>query len=338
MFGLSIVSYLFLGGAAGGLGCLAAIAGFAMPSPNMMGVDQRTTSRTICVYRAALVSLLGTAAILLTLSCLCLLVDLGGVNKLLPLLTQPRRSYVTFGSYLLPLTVILEVVLILFWRGRLFQNLWRGNGGTTRRARRTRRTQGNKRLQTTGTLLCKLLHGLLLVLSLSIMAYTGLFLASIKAVPLWHSLWLPVLFVFSSLSCGVVLLWVTIILSGSFRAFQNLVRQTMILDSVLMFLELLALSLLLIALSMQAGDTTATSRAAAESLTWLANGKGASWLLGGLVGFGLITPLGMEVYMAKSRRFTEFGLLAITFCVLVGAFLLRWIIVEAGVPPILFGS
>lgn len=316
MFDLPIVCYLFLGGAGGGLGCFAAVAGLTAP-PLYAGAahTKALPSRTVEVYRKSLVGLIGASALILGLGCLCLLVDLGGFNQLVPLLTQPRGSWITFGSYLLPSTILLEVFLWLCWRGYLFKKTWRGRRGTS---------------------LCKVLHAVLLILCGSTVVYTGLFLASIKAVPLWHSLWIPVLFVLSSISCGIVLLWVTLIFVNAFTAFKRVLHKTLAVDSIVLLLEVVVLGLLIVHLASEAGDVTATQRAAAQSLSWLMNGTGAAWLFGGLVGLGLLLPCAVEIVLFKRWTISQYGMLFIAVCILIGAFLLRWIVIEAGVPPILF--
>lgn len=317
MFDLSIVCYLFLGGAGGGLGCCAALAGLVAPSLFSASAHARMLApRTVETYRKTLVGLIGGAAFLLLLGCLCLLVDLGGFNQLAPLLTQPRYSYIAFGSYLLPITIILEGVLLLCWRGYLLKRTWQGRRGV---------------------ILTRMLHSILFVLCFGIVVYTGLFLASIKAVPFWHSWWLPVLFVLSSLSCGIVLSWSTLIFVNTFAAFKRVLRKTLALDSIVLLLEVLALGAMLVHLASESGDSTATQRAAEQSLSWLMNGAGAPWLFGGLIGLGLLLPCTVEIVLFKRWRISQQGMLFVAGCVLLGAFLLRWIVVEAGIPPVLFG-
>ena len=41
------------------------------------------------------------------------------------------------------------------------------------------------------------------------MTYTGLLLASMQAVPFWHSAWLPLLFIASDISTGIGLGFIT---------------------------------------------------------------------------------------------------------------------------------
>lgn len=316
MFDLPIVCYLFLGGAAGGLGFFAALMGLLFPSSSVMLLHRRLQpSKAIYSYKKAQIGVLVAAAGLIALGSLCLLVDLGDLNQLLPLLVQPRWSFIAFGSYLLPVTAILEIVLGLGWYGSVFSRLWRGHFGHV---------------------LFKLAHGLLLVLSGAVMVYTGLFLASMRSVAFWHSFWLPVLFVLSSLSCGIALAWVVLIFAGTLKPFNRVFRKMVSADSVVLFLELVVLALLIVSLVSVSGDTTATQRAAAQSLSWLVAGGGTPWLFGGVVGLGLLLPLGFEFSILKMKRSTEYAVLLVVACVLVGAFLLRWVVVEAGVAPVLF--
>lgn len=317
MFDLPIVCYLFLGGAGGGVGCFAALAGFA--APLLFPVTTHTGSlslQTLRLCRKTLAGLLSVAAAILLLGCMCLLVDLGGLNQLAPLLTQPRWSYITFGSYLLPTVIILDIVLLLCWQGCLFQKAWWGRRGA---------------------ILRKILHSILFALCFGIVVYTGLFLASIKAVPLWHCWCLPVLFILSSMSCGVVLSWVVFTFTNTSAIFGQILRKTLALDTAVLLLEVLLLGIMLMHVASEAGCDTATQRAAAQSLLWFIDGEGGPWLFGGLIGLGLLIPGAVEIVFLRRIQISSYGMLFVAVCVLIGAFLLRWIIVEAGVPPILFG-
>ena len=129
-------------------------------------------------YRVLFAPAFACALLALVLGMVFLLVDLGRVDRILLLITQPNPSHIVVGAYALAACVVLAGVLALVW------------GGVVRRV---------------GPRALTALQVLTLACAAVVMAYTGLLLQSLRAVALWHSAWLPVLFVLSSLSCGFAL-------------------------------------------------------------------------------------------------------------------------------------
>lgn len=75
------------------------------------------------------------------------------------------------------------------------------------------------------------------MLSLIVMAYTGLLLQSLRSVPLWHNIWLPMLFILSSLSCGMGLVMGASLLAGLGSVFGSVLRRVAFFDGLVIALE-----------------------------------------------------------------------------------------------------
>ena len=126
-----------------------------------------------------------------------------------------------------------------------------------------------------------------------VMAYTGLLLQSMRAVALWHSPWLPALFVLSSLSCGFALVVGAAQFSEAAGAFASVLSRSALADAGVIVAEALAAVALLatVAHAAQAGGANGTTVAAAESVRQLACGVQAPLFWGGFVTLGLAIPL-----------------------------------------------
>ena len=170
---LLIVAYLFLGGAGAGAFFVLACVDWRNDRLDRlgMGAPVERLRRAEFVRRGYVLSF---AALLL--GALCLLADLGRPEAAYLLFTRPTFSYISVGTY--SLTVLLLCVAAamapaLFVLPRAFRRL-------------------NRFVVPLG-----------LVAALFVMTYTGIFLQSMNAVPLWESPLLIVLFVLSALSTGV---------------------------------------------------------------------------------------------------------------------------------------
>ncbi len=268
MFGTEIVCYLFLGGAGAGACFVLAVMGLLVPraaivQPSLEGAAGRARS-TLDVpheYRVLFAPAFAAATLVLVLGVVFLLVDVGRVDQLLLLLTRPTLSYIVVGAYALALCVVLAAVLALAW------------GGFVRRM---------------GMRLLVVLEVAVLLDAVVVMVYTGLLLHSMRAVPLWHSPWLPALFVLSSVSCGFALVVGIGQFSGAGHAFASVMRRAVALDAAVIVLEALVAALLVatVALGAQASEPSGTMVAAAQSVTQLLGGSSAPLVLGRVRGAG----------------------------------------------------
>ena len=161
-----------------------------------------------------------------------------------------------------------------------------------------------------------------------VVAYTGLFLASMPAVPLWASPWLPPLFVASALSCGCALLACTCVLTGSGEEFASTLRRVQKADVAAIACELAVLA----AFGIAALGGSETARLSMERLV---AGDLAPAFWGAVVALGLVAPGACEAF--GKRVSARVAVFACAF-VLVGGFFLRWCIAQAGMPPDLVAS
>lgn len=314
MFGLAVVGYLFLGGVGGGLCLVAGLAGFWV-----LGPVGRPNRQNQLIYLGiphactGLAPVLGTAfgaaVLALVAGALLLLADAGNYPALPELLFPPKPSLLSFGTWALALGAALSFALLVIWRGRV-------------------------PLRYPGLL--RFAHATTAIVGLAIALYTGLFLASMRAVPLWNTPLVPALFVLSSTSCGLVLFAVFAKTLGAAASAENLVRRIIVLDLAVVVLEL-ALALAFVTLALLA-PREGSMAIEAQSAQLLAFGPEA-WLWWGVfTGAGIGGTLVLDVLLlrANGREAGRLrGTLAPAACVLCGALAMRYGIVEAGIHPVL---
>jgi formate-dependent nitrite reductase membrane component NrfD len=170
-----------------------------------------------------------------------------------------------------------------------------------------------------------------LVLALCTAAYTGVLLGVVKTYPFWNNALLPVLFAVSALGSGqaATLIFAEILAKGKLREDRLMMRLTLALP--------VAEALLLAALLYVGRSSNA---AATQSVSSLVSGNLAVlfWLL--LVVVGLALPF----LLALVRRSAKVSAIPnVTFNVvgevgvLVGGFMLRYLVLAAAVPLMLLG-
>lgn len=186
-----------------------------------------------------------------------------------------------------------------------------------------------------------------LVLALSVAAYTGLLLGRAIGYPLWNPIVLPLLFVVSAASTGCASVLLTGRIVGSAKSQGQAGEGSVpLLDRagiVLPVVELVLAGILLaVAFAAPAGPVGAASVASAMSL--LAGPYAAVFWIG-FVGIGLVFPFAVELARRTRARKSAssdgaapaapaFDGLAFAgeAGVLVGGFLLRFLVVAAAVP------
>lgn len=331
MFSELVVAYLFLGGTGAGACSVVAVLALLVDGDDVRqcAASRFRDGRGRLYGRFFGTPLIGAAAVL-GLAALCLVADVGRPDRLLVLATSAPTSYLVVGAWAVALCFVLALVSALLWRGLLPATL---------------------------TVL-RIVNGLFLVVAVVVMAYTGLLLSDMASVPLWHSGWLPVLFVFSSLSCGIALCLALALLGRTATAFRRTLRPLLRVDGALIVIEgaVIALWLLSVwtALSPD-GTLTPTDEAARASVTLLLSGSGSLLFWCGLVAFGLVVPLAIDglAVFAMGRRAgasssaatptsdvslaAQGALLASAGCVLVGGACLRAVVVAAGMLPVVSG-
>lgn len=178
----------------------------------------------------------------------------------------------------------------------------------------------------------KALNGIGLVLSVCTAAYTGVLLSAAPAFPLWKLGVLPFLFVVSAASSGFAIVLLVSYLRGSDEpAKLGFLKVTGILLPILEAVLVAAL------LAVTSATTGYGAVAASASVANLTTGAYAPVFWIGFVVIGLVIPLVVELIHRFGRRVSNpsqrnvQGVIA-EVCVLVGAFLLRYLVVMAAVP------
>ncbi len=168
------------------------------------------------------------------------------------------------------------------------------------------------------------------VMALCVAVYTGALLGVCKTFPLWNNALLPVLFMVSALSAGAA----SVLLVAVFRHADEFNKAGVLkkFHFCLPIVEtLLVASLCFI--------TAFNSTAGFESVMSLVAGEWAVWFWLGLVFVGLILPTALETWLLffSSKEFEESKKAHLISAasdagVLVGGFMLRYLVVMAAVP------
>lgn len=302
MFGFAIGCYLFLGGLAGGLGALASWVALRVPASEVRWDIVPAHRRLVGVP-------LLVAALLTLVSALCLLADAGRPLAVGALLASPRANILTVGAWLLAVFGVSAGALALLWL----------------RARRIRHNR----------LLCAAHLGAL-VLGVAVVAYSALYLAGIRAVPLWHSWWLVPMFVSSSLAAAGALFSAMAFGARIDGAFPVLLRRVRAFSVALVAVE--AVSAAGFALVALAAPPEGSGAAAVSGALDLLCGPDAFVWWGGFVALGVVGSVLFELAGKGGRADRRMGrglALAACTCALVGTFSLRMSVMMAGVHPVL---
>lgn len=287
MYGTLVIAYLFLGGAAAG-------GFFMMAAWSLFFRRSDRTYRHVRAFESLRARMYTICLIMLALALLMLLWDLEYPHKALLVFLRPHATAITFGAYSLIALGLLGALLVL---GALFR--FRLGAGWISRA----------------------LEALCCVLSLAVMGYTGIFLASNPAVAFWNTGWLVVLFVCSSLSCGLSLL----LLVDYFIKDQTLLLRAVrpLQGFHLACLAAEAASLVLFA------NASFNNPDAGNAWALLLSPDMLSTALVGIVGFGIVIPAALETY-AITRKECRTIPVSDALC-LCGGLCLRYCAIACGI-------
>lgn len=177
----------------------------------------------------------------------------------------------------------------------------------------------------------KALDGIGLVLALCTAAYTGVLLGAAPGFPLWNPVVLPLLFIVSAASSGFAIVLLISYARGSDEpAKLGFLKTTGLLFPVL---EAALVIILFVVASMTSGSG---AYAAAASVANMLTGSYAPAFWIGFVVIGIAIPLVLEFLHRKSSAAEggAFNAQAVVgeACVLVGAFMLRYLMIMAAVP------
>jgi formate-dependent nitrite reductase membrane component NrfD len=178
-----------------------------------------------------------------------------------------------------------------------------------------------------------------IVFAVATAMYTGFLIGVITTVPLWNTAILPILFVVSALSTGIA---GTMLVSSFFS--KKEVHQVLSIKKI--HLSLLAVEVFLIFTMFLI--TSTSNEAAAESVASLVSGEFMLLFWIGLMAIGLLLPIlleSLELWNARKMGHSEAGLqvaaagshgiagtLVTESSVLVGGFILRFLLLSAAVP------
>ena len=289
LFSALVILYLFLGGAAAG-----AFFTTAMWSIVFHRSAKQRGERLQNAFKSLLPKCYLVGVVLLVFSILCLIWDLGTPERALSLFSKPHFTVLTFGAFSLLFLLINGFVLVA---ANLFKLSF---------------ISGNLR---------KVFEYLCCFFALAVMIYTGVFLATNASVPFWNNWALVVLFLFSSLSCGV-----SIVLLIDFF----IKDQTLLLRAARPLQKAHVTVLLLEALSL-AGFLTLVfiNPAVSKSIVLLLEPSMLSTAAIGVIGMGIIVPLFLETFNLLTKPYRTIPVSDV-IC-LLGGFILRYVIILCGV-------
>lgn len=160
------------------------------------------------------------------------------------------------------------------------------------------------------------------VLSLGLASYTGFLLGAATPYPLWGNAALPVLFVVSGASAGLAAVLIVGRALGASKVACS--KELSRLGVVLPIAEAFVLFCMLVSVGTGSAD-------GAASVGLLISGSYAVAFWGGVVALGLAVPFAIEAFsVAKKRHSAALGYVS-NVGVLVGGFMLRYVIVMAAV-------
>lgn len=299
MFGELAVGYLFLGGAGAGAIALCSLVDLAWVHAPFGTSTRVSADEATPIERALAFGLLAGFAVLV-LGVLCLLFDLGRIDRALALFTRPSASFLTVGAFALVALAACGALLAAV-RFAYLPDIPRAA--------------------------VALVEALAALAGVAVMLYTGLLLQDAGGVAFWRSPLVPALFALSSLSCGAALVLIAAFFGGTDASLERLAWALARFDMAVVALEALAAAALVgFALS---GDHPA----AVASAERLATGD---LTLRWWVGFalcGLAAPLALEAVFALLRApapSMRTALAVAAVLVLVGGFCMRSAVVDAG--------
>lgn len=288
MLGTFVILYLFLGGCGAGVLCVTALWSLAFH-----GTTSRSQAQTES-FGALKARCYGIGFAMLCLAALCLLLDLGRPELFFLLFTRPTWSILSFGSFVLLASLLVSGFLAA--SNMLYMP-------SIRAAAR------------------KIAEVACVVVSIGMMTYTGIYVACVEAVALWNNLAIPALFAFSSLSAGLSTVFLVVPFVQGVQLLEGWTTALHRVHLGVLCLESVALAAFVAA--------AAVDPFAEGSMRILLGGEGlGAWFLVGVVGMGLALPLGVEAFMALSKR--SLRLLPVDALCIVGGLILRFCVVWSG--------
>ncbi|MCW8331200.1 cytochrome c nitrite reductase subunit NrfD [Photobacterium sp. SDRW27] len=161
-------------------------------------------------------------------------------------------------------------------------------------------------------------------LALLLAAYTGFLLSALQTFPLLNNPILPILFLFSSLSSGAAacLLFGVIVFKESVHSPS--VSWIHKFERPVVMFELFVLCAFFTGLFFGGSQSQAAAMAAIGGGFW------ASWFWYGVIGAGMLVPLGLNAISPEGVRHNKAYIMLVTTLSLIGVLMLRTFILYAG--------
>ncbi|MBI2865070.1 MAG: polysulfide reductase NrfD [Chloroflexi bacterium] len=162
--------------------------------------------------------------------------------------------------------------------------------------------------------------------------YTGMLIGVVRGVPLWNTSILPALFFISALSSGLAAAVVFAVvfpmeerrLMAEHFFYLNQVHSLMVVVELIFVFSWL---FIMAGLSVSSG----------QSVSLLLTGNLAIWFWFGVVFLGIVDPLIIYVWeVILGRPLVGYAMIISDTSVLAGGFSLRWLVLAAAVPPMLY--
>jgi formate-dependent nitrite reductase membrane component NrfD len=231
------------------------------------------------------------------MGCLLLLADLGSPGKFWRAAMRPNTSWIARGTIIITIFMILGVLHIALW-------LW----------------PFNTLAEATGA---RNFIGILgVVFAFGTMIYTGILLGAARPIAFWSTAMLPLLFLVSALSTGIMA--VVLIASFGGTANEGPIHTLARYDILLIILEMLVLLFYL-----QGTHRVPESRASAQLVL---SGSVAPLFWLGVAGLGLAVPLVLELLSMKlaGGGAVTAGSIA-SICGILGGLCLRQVVLAGGI-------
>jgi formate-dependent nitrite reductase membrane component NrfD len=327
----TVAVYLFVAGVSAGAFAVSVLAFF-------LGEKKYEEITRIGAYIAPFPLILGIGL---------LIYDLERPDLFWKLLTTFQgHSVMSLGSWLLLIFSILSFIYFYLWLPERFDlvDLLRSAARRWGGKKLTQRMESSRvlgRLHRSNLNGVRAWVGLIgIPISLLVGIYTGVLLGALVARPFWNNPMLPMLFLVSALKTGTA----SICLIGCFvMGFGGMSRKRMetnklvihSIDFVLMVLAIITIMLFIFGLYISPRSSVGAAH--------LIMGGAYTFLFWGLVvAVGLILPLCLEVYelvphfirQAALREHNPWISGVVTVAVLVGGFVLRYVVVYAGQTPV----
>lgn len=313
MFNVLTTCYLFLGGS--GAGALVALCFLELlKSFQFSGAfaGGKTSSRwvrmgnTLAFPDEFFARCWPVCLAALAFAALCLLVDLGRPDRVLDLITSPTVSPIAVGTFALAASLACAVFFSVM---ALSDSVFVGRSVVRIGAA------------------CGIASGFVT------MVYTGVLLWEMASVLAWQTLLVPLVFLMSSLSCGIAILFLGAAFVEVRRPFLPAIAALARIDGAIVVAEFATLAAYVLWMLASQGSEAAAYALIAGDL------RGYFWF--GVVVFGLVVPFAIERFLTYGSHHMQLAWIALFL--LVGGLALRYCIVSMAaydvtqIPQLMFG-